>query len=86
VSEDKSLYSLRNLHTGKDENGYLYHVISKEHINDVEKSWKPILQSHLSDLKGRHQYYTEGFDAQKFVDEAGKLNIQDAHWQWEKKY
>jgi len=86
VSEDKSLYTLRNLQSGENEDGHLYHVISKEHIDEVEKSWKPVLQSHLSDLKEKHQFDTDAFDAQKFTDEAGKLNIQDAHWRWEKKY
>jgi len=86
VSEESSLYLLFNLHLGKHEEARLHYSISEQHIIDVENSWKPILQEHMAKLKEKYGYGSNQFDKQKFFDEAGDLMIQDAHWDWTKKY
>jgi len=86
VSDDKSVYLLKNLHANEFEEADLFHSISEEHIDKVENSWKPILQTHLADLKSKHKYGTTRYNSQKLFDEAASLMIQDAHWNWQKKY
>lgn len=86
MSEESSLYPLFNLHIGEPEEARLHHSISDQHIIDVENSWKPILQEHMSNLKEKHSFGSDEFDKQQFFDEAGELMIQDAHWDWSKKY
>ncbi len=86
MSEESSLYPLLNLHTGEPEDARLHYTVSEQRISDLESSWKPILEKHMTNLKERHGYGSEQFDKQKFFDEAGELMIQDAHWNWSKKY
>ncbi|GBE09354.1 hypothetical protein BMS3Abin11_02487 [bacterium BMS3Abin11] len=86
MSEDTSPWLLKNLHTGEFEEAQLHHKVLEQHVNDVEKSWKPILQEQLSKLKEKHQYGTEKYDHEKLFAEAGELMIQDANWDWKKKY
>lgn len=86
MSDDHTTYLLKNLHTGEFEEAQLHHAISQQHVEDVEQTWKPILQQHLSDLKKKHQYGTDKFDPEKLFNEMAVLMIQDAGWDWGKKY
>lgn len=86
MSEDASPCLLLNLRTGEYEDAYLHHKVLEQHVNDVDRSWKPILQKNLSELKEKHQHGTEKYDHEKLYAEAGELMIQDASWDWQKKY
>jgi len=86
VTDNTSPWLLLNLHTGEFEEAHIHHNVLEQHVNDVEKSWKPILQSHLAVLKEKHKYGTESYDHEKLYIDAGNLMIQDANWDWQKKY
>lgn len=86
MSEDSSQWPLFNLHTGEPEEARLFHTIAELHVVDVENSWKPILEKHLSKLKAKHQYGTEHFDELNFYAGADELMIRDARWDWINKY
>ena len=63
----------------------LFDGITEKNLDDFESKWRPILRQHVNDA---HQNCTSpngNFDRQHFRDELGKLNIQDAAWEWRKK-
>lgn len=86
MSEDVSPYLLLNLQTGEYEDALLHHNVLEQHVTDVDRSWNPILQKHLSELKEKHLNGTEKYDHEKLYAEAGELMIQDASWDWQGKY
>lgn len=86
MSDDTSQYVLKNLHTNEFEEAILHHSITDIHINHVENHWKPILQNHLSKLLKKHMHGTKEYDKEALFNDAGKYNIQDANWDWRKKY
>ena len=86
MSTNYSSYPLKNLHTGEFEEARLYHAITQNHVDSVERAWKPILQKHLSDLKKKHHFGTSKCNKAMLFDELGALMIQDADWDWGNKH
>ena len=73
MSDDSSLWTLLNLHTGEPEEARLFNEVKEQHVIDVEDTWKPMLDKHLAKLKEKHHYDTPKFDKEKFFTDADKI-------------
>lgn len=78
---------LKDLQNGCFVEAAIFDYINEDHISNIEKNWQPVFSRHLSKLKEKHNNYDTDKSVYKaFYQEAGRLMIQDASWNWRTKY
>lgn len=86
MSELVEEVELRNLHSDQYDVALLVMGMDDHHLENVRQTWVPQLQDPVTEIRNRHTDGTGQLDKQAAYNEVVALDLQDSHWDWDKKW